>query len=82
MTTTNNELHNVPIEIATQALTDVSRALARKAKNDDAKAAQLLYQMQGLLIDRQEIVATTTPGEYSALTAYERNSRIDEIHAS
>lgn len=68
-------------EIVTLAMPDITRAMVKKASNGDVKAAQLLFQMQGLLIDRKEIHATTghVVNDHSEMSTEEINARMAEI---
>ncbi|KIL40454.1 hypothetical protein SD70_13705 [Gordoniibacillus kamchatkensis] len=68
-------------EVVILAMPDIVRALTKKAKNGDVKAAQLLFQMQGLLIDRKEITATTqtAPSSYEDMSKDEIAARMAEI---
>jgi len=67
-------------EIVTLAMPDITRAMVKKASNGDVKAAQLLFQMQGLLIDRKEITATTqVASTYDDMSKDEIAERMAEI---
>lgn len=68
-------------ELVTLAMPDITRAMVKKASNGDVKAAQLLFQMQGLLIDRKEITAMTmtTASNYDDMSTEEIDTRMVEI---